>query len=357
MREKKQTTWLPNAIPSLLGAAAATALALLLVWGFVGHNQAVVEANRSHAVKGPPRVATKNGATVITIDDETQQRSGIKTDTLVTAAHQEEIRAYGMVLDVARLTELSNNYNRAQAQMQTAQAKLALSRAEFDRATRLYKGTNAISEAQMQSAEAAFVTDQANLAAAQAQVRSLTAAAYQDWGSVIGKSLVDQSETVVRLIERQEFLLQITLPPGVVLTAAPATAAVESSKGARAKMTFVSPATHVDPKIQGVTFFYAAPAESGLLPGMNVLAFLATGKIIDGVAVPASAVVWWQDRAWVYQRTGPEKFVRVEIATDLPAAGGGYIVAGMPPDIQIVSSGAQLLLSEEFRAQIQVEDN
>jgi hypothetical protein len=89
--------------------------------------------------------------------------------------------------------------------MQTAQAKLALSRAEFGRATRLYKGTNAISEAQMQSAEAAFVTDQANLAAAQAQVRSLTATAYQDWGSVIGKSLVDQSETVVRLIERQEF--------------------------------------------------------------------------------------------------------------------------------------------------------
>lgn len=357
MREKKQTTWLPNAIPSLLGAAAATALALLLVWGFVGHNQAVVEANRSHAVKAPPRVATRNGATVITIDDETQQRSGLKTDMLVAAAHQEEIRAYGMVLDVARLTELSNNYNRAQAQMHAAQAKLALSRAEFDRATRLYKGTNAISEAQMQSAEAAFVTDQANLAAAQAQVHSLTAAAYQDWGSVIGKSLVDQSETVVRLIERQEFLLQITLPPGVVLTAAPATAAVESSKGARAKITFVSPATHVDPKIQGVTFFYAAPAESGLLPGMNVLAFLATGKIIDGIAVPASAVVWWQDRAWVYQRTGPEKFVRVEIATDLPAAGGGYIVAGMPPDIQIVSSGAQLLLSEEFRAQIQVEDN
>jgi hypothetical protein len=357
MREKKQTTWLPNAIPSLLGAAAATALALLLVWGFVGRNQAVVEANRSHAVKPPPRVATRDGATVITIDDETQQHSGIKTDTLVAAAHQEEIRAYGMVLDVARLTELSNNYNRAITQVQTAQAKLSLSRAVFDRSSKLYNQTKAISEAQMQSAEAAFITDQANLAAAQAQVRSLTAAAYQDWGSVIGKSLVDQSETVVRLIERQEFLLQITLPPGVVLTAAPATAAVESSKGARAKITFVSAATHVDPKIQGVTFFYAAPAEAGLLPGMNVLAFLPTGKIIDGIAVPASAVVWWQDRAWIYQRTGPDKFVRVEIATDLPAPGGGYIVTGMPPDVQIVSSGAQLLLSEEFRAQIQVEDN
>jgi hypothetical protein len=68
-------------------------------------------------------------------------------------------------------------------------------------------------------------------------------------------------------------------------------------------------------------------------------------------------VVWWQDRAWVYQRTSPDKFVRVEIATDAPAPDGGYIVAGMPPSVEIVSSGAQLLLSEEFRSQIQVDED
>src|SRR6516164_834480 len=192
MNEEKQSTGPLRANPRLIGAALAIALVSLLVWGlFAGRNQAVVEANRSHAVKAPQRVVTKNGATVITIDDETQQRSGIKTEALEAAAHQQEIRAYGMVLDVARLTELSNNYNRAQAQMQTAQAKLALSRADYDRATKLYKDHSAISQAQMQSAEATFVTDQANLAAAQAQVRTLTASAYQDWGAVIGKSVVD----------------------------------------------------------------------------------------------------------------------------------------------------------------------
>src|SRR5215472_12819520 len=357
MNEEKQRTGLPRASARMFGGALVVALASLLVWAlFVGRNQGV-EATRSHAIKAPPRVATNNGATVITIDDETQQRSGIKTDALVAVAHQENIRAYGMVLDVARLTELSNNFNRANAEVQTAQAKLSMSSAAFDRATKLYTQTKAISEAQMQSAEAGFVTDQANLAAAQAQVRSFTVSAYQDWGSVIGKSLVDQSETVVRLIERQIFLLQITLPPGVVLTVLPVTAAVESGKSTRTKITFVSPATHVDPKIQGVTLFYAAPAESSLLPGMNVLAFLPTGKIIDGVGVAASSVVWRQDRAWVYQRTGPDKFERVEIATDIPAPGGGYIVAGVSPDVQIVSSGAQLLLSEEFRSQIQVDED
>jgi len=357
MNEEKQRTALLRARAGMFGAALVVVLASLLVWALlVGRNQGV-EATRSHAIKAPPRVGTNNGATVITIDYETQQRSGIKTDALVAVAHQENIRAYGMVLDVARLTELSNNFNRANAEVQTAQAKLSVSRAVFDRSSKLYNQTKAISEAQMQSAEAAFVTDQANLAAAQAQVRSLTASAYQDWGSVIGKSLVDQSEKVVRLIERQEFLLQITLPPGAVLSVAPATAAVQSGKGARTKITFVSPATHIDPKIQGVTLFYAAPAEDGLLPGMNVVAFLPTGKIINGVTVAASSVVWWQDRAWVYQRTNPDKFVRVEISTDVPAPGGGYIVPGMPPDIQIVSSGAQLLLSEEFRSQIQVDED
>jgi hypothetical protein len=358
MNEKNQRTGLVRPSARLFGAVLAAALASFLIWGlFVARNQAVVEANRGHAIKAPPRVATKNGRTVITIDDETQQRSGIKINALVAMAHQEEIRAYGMVLDVARLTELSNNYNRAKADVQTAQAKLSMSSAAFDRATKLYNQTKAISDAQMQSAEAAFVMDQASLAASQAQVRSLTASAYQDWGSVIGRSLVDQSETVVRLIERRDFLLQITLPPGVALTAAPVTAAVESGESARTEIRFVSPATHIDPKIQGVTLFYAAPAESGLLPGMNVLAFLPTGKTIDGVSVAASSVVWWQDRAWVYRRTSSDKFERVEIATDMPVPGGGFIVAGMPPDVQIVSSGAQLLLSEEFRSQIQVDED
>jgi hypothetical protein len=159
------------------------------------------------------------------------------------------------------------------------------------------------------------------------------------------------------LIERQTFLLQITLPPGVVLEVAPATATVEIGKAARAEITFVSPATRIDPKIQGLSFFYMAAAESGVLPGMNVLAFLPSGKSIEGVAVPASATVWWQGRAWVYRRTGQETFTRAAIATDLPAPGGGYIANDVAKDAEIVTRGAQLLLSEEFRAQIQVGED
>jgi hypothetical protein len=358
MSDEKQSMRWRGIGRKLLGMVGIVTFGSLLVWSFfASRDHAAVEGDRDRVVKAPLRVSTKNGATVITVDDDTQEQSGIKTQTLEAAPHQEQIRAYGMVLDIARLTELSNRYATAQAQAQIAKAKLDFSRVEFERDTTLYNDHKAISEAQMQSAGATFATDQANMMAAQAQVRSLTATAYQDWGSVIGKSLIDGSPTIERLIERQDFLLQITLPPGVALKEAPATAAIETGKNRRATITFVSPATHIDPKIQGISFFYAAPANSGVLPGMNVLAFLPTGETVDGVTVPASAVVWWQDRAWVYQRTQPDKFVRVEIATDLPAPGGGYIVAGMPHDVQIATGGAQLLLSEEFRSQIQVDED
>jgi hypothetical protein len=340
----------------LLAIAAVVACGALLGWGiFAGRNEAAVEAQRERAIKVPIRVSGKSGDPVITLDDETQERSGIETAALPATPRAEELRAYGMVLDVARLTELSNNYANAKAQVQTAQAKLAMSKPAYDRAQKLFNETHVVSQAQVQAAEAAFGTDQASLVAAEAQVRTLTATAYQEWGAVLGKSLVEESPMIKTLIERQSFLLQITLPPGVILPEPPATASIEVGK-ARQEITFVSPATRIDPRIQGISFFYAAAA-SGVLPGMNVLAFLPSGKSIDGVEVPASAVVWWQGRAWVYRRTGPETFTRLAIATDLPAPGGGYFANDVAKDAEIVTHGAQLLLSEEFRAQIQVGED
>ena len=342
----------------MLVAATVVACVALLGWGFLAaRNEAAIEAQRERTIKVPIRVSGKNGDPLITLDAETQQRSGIETAALPSVPHPEELRAYGMVLDVARLTELSNNYANAKAQVQTAQAKLAMSKPAFERAQKLFNETHVVSQAQVQAAEAAFGTDQASLAAGEAQVRTLTATAYQEWGSVLGKSLVDESPMIKALIERQNFLLQITLPPGVILPVPPATASMEIGKTARAEITFVSPATRIDPRIQGVSFFYMAAAESGVLPGMNVLAFLPSGKLIEGAAVPASAIVWWQGRAWIYRRTGPDTFTRVAIATNLPAPGGGYVAHDVAKDAEIVTRGAQLLLSEEFRAQIQVEED
>jgi hypothetical protein len=340
----------------LSAAAIVIGTAGAVVWGFLqSREEQSRETEREKPVRAAARVAPGSG--VIHVEDDVQERSGIETARLQPAPYLDQVRAYGMVLDAARLTDLSNSYVNAEAQLRTAQAKAVFSRAAFERSQKLYDNERSISQAQLQSAEAAFRTDEAGVGAALSQVRTLAATAHQEWGPVLGTSLIERSATVVRLIERQDFLVQVTLPPGVPVPKSVTSAAIEAPASARNAITLVSPATRTDARIQGVSFFYLAPAESGVLPGMNVVAFLSSGVAADGVAVPAEALVWWQDRPWVYRRTEPETFVRTQIATDRPTPGGGYIDKNLGRDAEIVTHGAQLLLSEEFRAQIQVGDD
>ncbi len=321
-------------------------------WSVLGNRQEKDKGEDEQAAQAPSRLATDHGRPVIKLDAETEQESGIKTAVLASAPYQPQVRAYGMVLDLGALTELSNRYIGGKAQLQTAEAKLVASRTANARAQKLYKDQQNVSLAELQATEAAFRMDEAAVAAAQSQLGTLAATAYQDWGAVLGRALIEAAPMITRLIERQDFLIQVTLPPGVGLPAPPQMALLRGVQDKVSAIDLVSPATRTDPRIQGISYFYTAPVASGVLPGQNVLVQLPSGAASTGVAVPASAVLWWQGRAWVWRRMAAGTYARFQVATDLPGPDGGYIVNDLPPGAEIVVHGGQLLLSEEFRAQI-----
>lgn len=345
----------------VIALALLGGLGALVISGFVeGRQEAAVEAEREGPIKPPLRVKLPpRGEPIVTFDTPTQKTIGLEMVTPTAAPYDDHVRAYGTVLDLATLTTLNTTYVAAVSQLHTAEAKLAASQPAYARAQALYS-KDIGSLAQMQTAEAAVLSDKASVAAAASQVRTLAATALQEWGPVVGRALVASAGLVNRLIEREEFLLQVTLPPSVSIDP-PTTASVEvGGSSRRVDVRYISPATRTDPKIQGLSFFYAAGANTGVLPGMNVRAYLATGHSVEGYVVPSKAVVWWSGRAWVYLRLDGDSFTRREIPTDMPVKdGSGFVVPvhafgedDEPP--QIVVQAAQLLLSEEFRAQIQV---
>src|SRR5260370_4742023 len=189
----------------LVGAAGA------VIWGFIeSREQLTREAEGERPLRAAARIAIRNGAQVIRIDAATQERSGIETTRVLSAPYVDQVRAYGMVLDAARLTDLSNSYANAEAQLRTAQAKITFSKAAFERAQKLYDSERSVSLALLQSAEAAFRIDEAGAGAAESQVRTLAATASQEWGPVLGKSLVASSPTLLSPIHRQAFLPPLT---------------------------------------------------------------------------------------------------------------------------------------------------
>jgi hypothetical protein len=338
------------AVFAIIGGAS-----IAVIWGFLlGRNERVIEAEQDAPIKAPLRVSIINGEPTITLDAAARQSSGIMTVQLQTAERMPELQAYGTVLDLQPLTELSNSYTTTRAQLLTAQAKLNASRLAFERAQRLYQDQQNVSAAQVQATESAFRVDEASVAAAQAQLENVASSAIQQWGPVLGRAVVDRSPILLRLLQRQDVLVQVTLPPGESLTAPPRNAVAEAGSAIRANLQFLSAAPRTDARIQGISFLYIAPASSGLLPGMNVAVTLPTGRAAEGALVPGSAVVWSEGKPWAYFRTGEQTFARREIATDTPAPDGGYIVKDLPNNSEVVTQGGQLLLSEEFRARIQV---
>jgi hypothetical protein len=365
----------------MLSAVVAIALSGLLIWGFIeGRGEVALEAQRDQPIK--PRIEVTHestGATVITLSPDLQKQAGIEAMLPDTAPYQPQVQAYGSVLDLQPFTDASNTIANAKAQLAIAEAKVAASQAAFQRAQVLHQNAQNISTAQLEAAEATYQSDAASLRAAQVQKQNAAASAYQAWGSILGQSLVDGTALATNLVQHKKVLVQLTLPLGVALAQAPEKASIETTTGQRVSIEFVSPATRTDPKIQGVSFFYTADAASGALPGMNVIAFLAVAQPTPGIVIPASAVLWLQGRAWVYLQSAEDAFTRREIPTSEPQQGGGYVVPvhasaprpepdvptsgedgeshGFPKDEPVVVKGAQMLLSQEFSAQIQVGGN
>jgi hypothetical protein len=77
----------------------------------------------------------------------------------------------------------------------------------------------------------------------------------------------------------------------------------------------------------------------------------------SGLLIPSTAVVWYGGKAWVYKKQDKENFVRLPINTEHPSKDGWFNQASViQANDEIVTSGAQLLLSEEFKYQIKNEN-
>ncbi|WP_249138405.1 hypothetical protein [Phenylobacterium montanum] len=334
----------------LLVGAVALALIALITWRVIdGGAEKEREAEREKPVAAPQRVSTADGATIVAVDLDDQRRNGLQTMPVAAATAPETVQAIAAVVDVTPYGMLAQSLLNARAQTATAQAKVEASKAAFQRAQLLYKDSQNMSLAQLQAAEATYQADAAGLAAAQTQATTAAATARLQFGPVLGASL--DRRLGQDLIQRRTVLLQVTAPAGMAVARPPTTLTVRPDNGPAVFGRLVSAAVTTDPRIQGASFYYVAPAATGLLAGLNVTAELSTGAVRSGVVVPASAVIVWQGQSWVYQRTGPKTFKRVAIAVAGSGAGGAYVVTNLPPGAQVVTSGAQLLLSEEMRPQ------
>lgn len=331
---------------TVLAVAIAALLVAVVVWA-VGKSrgEAAAEADRERPVTTPQRVFSEDGQTILRIDAATLARSGIATAPLAASDGSITIPVFASVLDTSRLTDLVNNWAVANAQLAAADARARASQASVNRTRLLYADDQNASLAQLQAAEAGYAADRAGANAARVQSQTAAASLRQEFGPALSPG----SSLAAAIVARRAMLLQVELPDSN--GGAPRTIAIEADGGVRVLARYLGPAARADPRVPGRGAYYVVPASSGLVPGMNVTAQFVTGGGAGGAIVPATAIVRWQGRDWIYRGRSDGAFVRTPIATDQRNSAGDAIVVAPAAGSVVATRGAQLLLSEELRAQ------
>ena len=380
------------------------------------------DAKSDEPIKNATRVTQAGGETVVRFDRETQQRLGIQMMTLAAVTRRREVSAYGRLeedpsrsfvlrapvagtlqgtptgtwpnvgqaladravvgsidprlLPTDRIT-LSDRLAAARADAEAGRASLATAQAALVRARTLNADDKNVSDRAVQEAEARVATEQARFTAAtqtatliEASLKSTHDAAapleLPRGGQVVevlahpGES-VESGQAILRVTRFDQLLARIDVPAGEAIAGNVENALIlplgledHPIRGEQ-----VALASTVDPKTQGEPFLFRVFDPSRTLrPGLSVTAFLELpGPARSGVVVPGSAVVRQSGRTWVYVQTGAERFARRPVVLEEPTAQGSF-TRSVSSGNRVVTVGAQTLLSEEFKSQIQVgEEN
>ena len=394
----------------------------LLLWSYVSHHAELTsEAAGDAAIKNPAKVAQEGGEPVVTLDDDVQERMGVRAEAVVPMTRRQQVVAYGVleednagsfvlraplagtiqgadgkawpaagetIADGVRLGQieprlspadrvnLNDRLAAAQADVETSRASLAADQSALGRVRTLNADDKNVSDRAVQEAEARVAAEQARLNGAQQSVRLLTTALASSRdaalpleiarGGVVVEVLahpgesVESGQALLRIARFDKLLARVDVPAGETVAPGLTSACIVPLGNEARPLTGerVGFASSVDPKTQGQPFVFRVTDSSGALrPGLSVTAYLeAPGAARSGAVAPRSAVIWQTGKTWVYVQTDKERFARREVVLEDPAS-DGWFTRSLKPGDKVVTRGAQMLLSEEFKSQIRVEDD
>jgi biotin carboxyl carrier protein len=321
----------------VVGGLVAVAVTLGLVVLYRGHRmEGAREAQREAPVVAPSRVGGDSASVVISLKPDERVRVGIALAVLGAASHGTELRLAG---EVVPETE-----------------RAAALRAPVAGRFTLPDGAHwpTLGERVSPHVPLAQVSDARPLALPIGGVVTRV-------GAQPG-ALVEAGQVLLEVADYSRPLLRVAWldanggPPFSRLRVGPASAAPTIRVPAR----LVGPAPEADPVTRRPAYLYRAERTwPGATPGTPIVAYAdAPGPAgaASGAFVPDAAVVQWEGLAWAYRARGLDRFERVRVVTDHPAAGGWVVQGPLAAGDSVVVRGAEELLSEEFRARVTVGD-
>ncbi len=309
-------------------------------------------------------VATKqqlvHGSLTVKLSTDTQKLAGIKTVAAEHITVDAEDKAFATVIDIKQLIDSRSQYRNANAALEVSRTEVNNASVVSRRLEKLNAATTNISTRELQQARADLQKYRAKFSAEKIKIDNIRAEMLHRWNPVITEmALQDSLGSFDRLINQQDYLVLLSLRPEQSLSNDTEFAyinRVDERHSAR-KAYVISPAPFSEMNLQGETYFLRTSAEQ-LRIGMRLHAWLpGTGYSGTGIRIPDEAVVWYAGKAWTYVQVDEETFSRRSLPASQHIGNSWLVNDNFATGDQIVISGAQTLLSEEFKWAIPDEDD
>ena len=299
----------------------------------------------------------------------------VVSDRTTVGQVQQRLAPADQIAVAAQQLTLQTQLTTAQADRAAAEISLTADKASYERLKSLNAQDKNVSDRVVEEALTKVKTDEAHLQAAEKTLELVKAALaspqmkagalpleIDKGGEVLevaarpGES-VEAGVPVLRVVDFKRQVASVFAAPGEQLPthAKQATITPIGLDGKPLTATYLATGP-ADPKSHQPTLLFKVDVPDvapGVRPGVPVTASVpAEGEPLKGVAVTKTAVVRYLGESWVYVVAPDGGFDRKEISTDrvLPDASGYFVIEGLKPGDQIVTTGAASLLSQEINA-------
>jgi len=330
-------------------------IACFIVFNLISTPSVIAEDDE----KPSHEIQKDTGQSVVRLHTEAQKLSGIETIRLKPASRYVEFTAYGKAVNIHPLLALRNRYLLALTERSSAKAKFRQAEQNINRQQDLYRD-GVSSKRSLQEQQAQWQSYKAQVDATDFQGKAIIDEALITWGKELTNWVMsNDSNKFGDFLSGRQTLLQITLPANKHLPDTVQTIYIEASgnRSKAHKAELISMATRIESAAQGESYYFRTGSKD-IITGMNVTAWIPEqNEQMTGVIIPKSALIWYMDQSFVYLKTAEDTFSHRTLE-HYSASGDGYFIPdGIKPGEQIVTKGAQMLLSEELRGQIPSEDD
>ena len=305
-----------------------------------------------------------DGIKQIQLPTSVEKNSNIQYEKLKQTQTNQKKLNYGIVQNMAPLVSKRTNLARVNHLTNKLKNKIKIEKKHLEALKALNEDNKNISDLTISKKEIEIsdLENQKNIY--EYEKTSILSNIKQEWGPFFVSAVKDKNDLLNRILKNKNQLISLSVTQGNREELPPESIVIipSISNTSEVKASFLSSSPMVNPSIVGKNFFYYTK-NNKLTIGERISAYVSQSNYQQNhLLVPNSSVIWSNGQPWAFIRIKSNgNFERRSLQGMREAENGsenGWIVpeGKIKIDDEIVTNGAQLLLSEEFKYQIKNEN-